>query len=671
MRSIARLRCRKSLLSAALLLLLLPSAGDAPALAQNLFAWGWNYNGQLGNGTFTDSATPVVVPGLTGITAVSAGSDFSLVLKSDGTVWDWGANYTGQLGNGKFTGSDHSFATAAPVKRLTGMVAISAGGEHSLALKSDGTVWDWGWNEYAQLGNGTHMDNATPAAVSGLTGVVAISAGQDHSLVLKSDGTVWAWGDNRFGQLGNGTFTTTTPYGIPTPAKVPGLTGIVAISAGGVHNLALKSDGTLWAWGENDFGELGNGTFTTSDPRGIAIPAVVPGLTGVTAIAGGGYHSLVLKSDGTVWAWGDNRFGQLGNGTFTPNAPYGTATPAQVPGLTGIVAIASGNTYHSLALKSDGTLWTWGDNEYGQLGNGTVTDSATPARVPGLTGVVTVAAGFGHSLALAKHAASDFDGDGKPDILWRNRQTGQLVYWLMDGVVRKPGGLGAPTPAQVAPVWKAVGTPDLDGDGKPDLLWHNQQTGQLVYYLMDGVVRKPGGIGILTPSVVNPVWQVVATPDLDGDGKPDILWRNQQTGQLVYWLMDGTVRKPGGLGAPTPAQVSPDWQVVGTPDLDGDGKPDILWHNQQTGQLVYWLMDGVVRKPAGLGITTPSQVSPDWEVVGTPDLDGDGKPDILWRNQQTGQLVYWFMNGVVRKPAGLGVLTPSVVDPVWEIVPGS
>jgi hypothetical protein len=188
---------------------------------------------------------------------------------------------------------------------------------------------------------------------------------------------------------------------------------------------------------------------------------------------------------------------------------------------------------------------------------------------------------------------------------------------------------------------------------------------------MDGVVRKPGGIGTLTPSQVSSDWEVVGTPDLDGDGKPDILWHNTQTGQLVYWLLDGTVRKPNGLGAPTPAQVSPDWEVAGTPDLDGDGKPDILWHNQKTGQLVYWLMDGVVRKPGGLGITTPAQVSPDWKVVGTPDLDGDGKPDILWRNQQTGQLVYWFMDGVVRKPAGLGVLTPSVVDPVWEIVPGS
>jgi hypothetical protein len=117
--------------------------------------------------------------------------------------------------------------------------------------------------------------------------------------------------------------------------------------------------------------------------------------------------------------------------------------------------------------------------------------------------------------------------------------------------------------------------------------------------------------------------------------------------------------------------VSADWEVAGTPDLDGDGKPDILWHNAQTGQLVYWLMEGVKRKPNGLGVPTPSQVSADWKVVGTPDLDGEGKPDILWRNQQTGQLVYWFMNGVVRKPAGLGVLTPSVVDPVWEIVPGS
>jgi hypothetical protein len=179
-----------------------------------------------------------------------------------------------------------------------------------------------------------------------------------------------------------------------------------------------------------------------------------------------------------------------------------------------------------------------------------------------VSGVVAIAAGTGHCLALVKHAVSDFDGDGKPDLLWHNQSTGQLVYWLLDGTKLKTGGMGNLTPSEVSPVWKIVGTPDLDGDGKADLLWHNQQTGQLVYWLMDGTKLKPGGSGNLTPSVVAPIWKVVGTPDLDRDGKSDLLWHNQQTGQLVYWLLDGVKVKVGGMGSLTPSVMSPIWSLA-------------------------------------------------------------------------------------------------------------
>src|SRR5262249_11378416 len=274
---------------------------------------------------------------------------------------------------------------------VTGAVAIAAGNFHSLALKSDSTVWAWGWNGQGQLGNGTFTTArpwgiATPAQVPGLTGVVAIAAG-GHSLALKPDGAVWAWGDNQYGQLGSGSFT---PSAIASPAPVPGLTGVVAISAGGGHSLALKSDGTVWAWGWNSVGQLGSGAFTTSAPYGSATPAQVPGLTGAVAISAGGRHSLAIKSDGTVLAWGNNYHGQLGNGAFTTTDPRGIATPAQVPGPTGVGAISAGGS-HSLAIKSDGTVWAWGWNGQGQLGNGTVTGTvnasiATPASVTGLSG---------------------------------------------------------------------------------------------------------------------------------------------------------------------------------------------------------------------------------------------------------------------------------------------
>jgi alpha-tubulin suppressor-like RCC1 family protein len=518
---------RKAVLWAVLLALL--SGGHVPAVAQGVWLWG-------------DNQASGLVPGLTGVVAIAAG----VYLKSDGTVW------AGKV-------------TPAPVPGLTGVVAVAAGASHSLAVKSDGTVWAWGTNGYGELGNGTVTPSATPVRVTGLTGVVAVACGDYHSLAVKSDGTVWAWGYNGVGELGNGTFT-----GSATPVQVTGLTGVVAVGGGSWHSLALKSDGTVWAWGWNYDGELGNGAFA---PNSIATPAQVPGLTGVTAIAAGSWHSLALKSDGTVWAWGLNNTGQLGNGAFAPNS---IATPAQVPGLTGVTAIAAGGSVyynsitresgpggHSLALKKDGTVWAWGCNNTGELGVPGIFDLppyglATPVQATGLGKAVAVACGYNISLALGRHVVSDFDRDGKPDLLWHNQQNGQLVYWLMDGVKVKPNGMGNLTPSVVSPVWQVVGTPDLDGDGKPDLLWHNQQNGQLVYWLMDGVkIRSSGN---LTPSVVSPVWKVVGTPDLDGDGSPDLLWHNQQNGQLVYWLMDGVkIRSSGNL---TPSVVSPVWQIA-------------------------------------------------------------------------------------------------------------
>ena len=255
-----------------------------------------------------------------------------------GTVLAWGDNVDGQLGNGTFTTSN----TPVEVSGLTGVTAIAAGGafnHHSLALKSDGTVWAWGANSAGQLGNGSFTGSNTPVQTSGINGVTAIAGGQLHSLALKSDGTVWAWGFNLDGQLGNGTNTTTYPYGLDTPVQVLGLTGVIAIAGGGAHSLALKSDGTVWAWGQNNKGQLGNGSFTGSNT-----PVQTSGISGVTAIAGGVSHSLALKSDGTVWAWGYNLDGELGNGTYTDSN-----TPVEVSGLSGVTVIAGGG-FHSLAL---------------------------------------------------------------------------------------------------------------------------------------------------------------------------------------------------------------------------------------------------------------------------------------------------------------------------------
>ena len=259
-------------------------------------------------------------------------------------------------------------------------VTLAGGNNQSLAICSvcdDGFAW--GYNGYGQLGDGTTTDRHTSVPIN-LTNIVAVASGYYHSLGLKSNGTVWAWGNNGWGNLGDGTYNQRL-----NPVPVTGLTGVAtAVAAGYYHSLALKGNGTVWAWGNNGNGQLGNGT-TNQSP----IPVQVSPLTGtVTAVAAGYYHSLALKSDGTVWAWGNNGNGQLGDGTTTQRL-----SPIQVTALTGtVIAIACGQ-FHSLAIKSDGSVWAWGNNGNGQLGDGTSgTNRLTPVQVTVLTGTVTAIA---------------------------------------------------------------------------------------------------------------------------------------------------------------------------------------------------------------------------------------------------------------------------------------
>jgi len=237
-------------------------------------------------------------------------------------------------------------------------------------LTENGQAWVWGSNgTYGALGDGGVITTTIEAIpIYGLSNVTSISTGAEHSLALMQDGTVWAWGRNNNGQLGDGTKTNRL-----TPVQVPNLSGIVAISAGGVHSLAIKDDGTVWSWGYNYDGQLGDGT---NGPNGAkSTPAQMSGLSGIVAVEAGINYSLALKSDGTVWVCGVNSAGQLGIGSTTS-----VKVPTQIAGLGDVVAI-SAQGYHSLALKSDGSIWAWGNNANFRLGDNTTTNGGTSCEI--------------------------------------------------------------------------------------------------------------------------------------------------------------------------------------------------------------------------------------------------------------------------------------------------
>jgi len=398
------------------------------------FAWGFNGNGQLGEGN-NDIVSPAYSPvGVYGLHfmpgGVAVGGSHCLAFKNLSTVWAWGNNYSGQLGSGLVNGATNTTATSVPGQvvnaaglLLTRVTEISAGYNHSLALTSDGTVWSWGGNYSGQLGdaaaggvinpNRSYAAQVQASAATGdyLTGVTMIAAGGSHNLALKNDGTVVAWGLNNYGQLGNNTSPSSTPAITYSTVPVPvfqdaggtPLTNVVAVAAGGSHSLALKANGEVWAWGANFVGQLGTGSSDPNSPlpHPYAVkvwnpynpPAPLTAPAPVSQIAAGLDHSLVL-ADGTMWAWGSNFFGQLGDGSALQIAdPH----PAPVPvvamdtsgtALNGIITkiVAIGN--HNLA--SDGTRWwAWGENSFGQLGNGSDPDgnpmpnSSTPVPVIG------------------------------------------------------------------------------------------------------------------------------------------------------------------------------------------------------------------------------------------------------------------------------------------------
>lgn len=299
----------------------------------------------------------------------------------------------------------------APFARSAGVISIWGGARGTIVLKSDGTVWTWGGNFNGKLGVGADPNTLNrslipvevhgPGNVGYLNSITAVMGGEIHNVALKSDGTVWAWGWNAFGQLGNG--TTNDAYSpIQTGlGAVPPLTSVVKLGGRPYFTIAVKADGTVWAWGMNQFGQMGNDTVNPMSGPQVTVPVQVSNSGAGGAInrplqvTCGYQFGAALTTNGTVWTWGSGTHGELGNGTM--GSSY---TPTQVPGLTNITAISAG-WFHILALKSDGTAWAWGNNSNGELGDGTTANRSNAVQVLNLSEIAAISGGDSHSSALA------------------------------------------------------------------------------------------------------------------------------------------------------------------------------------------------------------------------------------------------------------------------------
>jgi|GEM_PF-1342087 len=352
--------------------------------------WGYNFDGQLGNGTTTNSTTPVTVDFPTGTvgTTVTAGDFHTCAILNTGTTTCWGSNDNGQLGNGSNTDS----ATPVTVDLPVGATAttITAGSFHTCAILNTGTTTCWGNDFYGQLGNGSNTDSTTPVTVDLPVGTTAttITAGPYHTCAILNTGTTTCWGSNDNGQLGNGSNTdSATPVTVDFPT---GTTAATAITAGAAHTCAILNTGEVSCWGRNFSGQLGNGTTTNST---TPVTVTLPVGTTATTITAGDLHTCAILNTGQVSCWGRNVVGQLGNGTTTDST---TPVTVDLPTGTTATTITAGDL-HTCAILNTGTTTCWGNNFYGQLGNGTTTDSAIPVLV-GAPGAPTDPAATGYDI---------------------------------------------------------------------------------------------------------------------------------------------------------------------------------------------------------------------------------------------------------------------------------
>ncbi len=336
------------------------------------------------------------------VVQLSLGLAHTCALRASGSVLGWGWNDFGQCGTNKV-----QVLLPTPVAALSSVSEVALGDRHTCARRNDGSVSCWGRDADWQLGDGQMKDSATPISVMGLQSAAGIALGNRFSCALKTDGTVLCWGYNYYGQVGNTAACAGGSFG-QKPTAVMGLTSVAQLAiGGGEHSCVRKSDGTVHCWGGNSSGQLGASSASScSGVQFSSQPLAVSALTAVGAIAVGG-HSCVLKLDSTVSCWGDNLFAQLGavsNDTCNGTQPC-SKTPIAVQGLSSVAQVSAGGA-HTCARLKDGTVMCWGANQYGQLGaqssdscfNSTPC-SKKPVSVPGLSSVVDIAVGGNHTCA--------------------------------------------------------------------------------------------------------------------------------------------------------------------------------------------------------------------------------------------------------------------------------
>jgi alpha-tubulin suppressor-like RCC1 family protein len=349
-----------------------------------LYAWGQNNNGQLGLGNTTNLSSPVQVGLLSTWSTPFAAGYHSLVTDTSGKAFSFGSNNRGQLGLGNTT------YRSSPVQigALTDWSKFGGGFSHRLAVKTNGTLWSWGSSFYGELGDGIPPlhQKSSPAQVGSSTDWASVSAGTNsvHSLAVKTGGTLWAFGDNDFGELGLGDTTDRS-----SPTQVGAGTSWSKVATGRKHSAAIKTDGTLWTWGRNNYGQLGD----SATPYYRSSPRQVGSGTNWSSVSGGTYFTVAIKTDGTLWSWGRNSSGQLGLGNTTSRS-----SPTQVgAGTSWSSAICGGN--HVIALKTDGTIWGWGLNSTGQLGLGDITNRSSPVQIGSVSTWQNIACGSNFTLA--------------------------------------------------------------------------------------------------------------------------------------------------------------------------------------------------------------------------------------------------------------------------------